>query len=285
MENKKLKDLLVRTISGAVLLLVVVGALMWSKWSAGALFTVIMLGGLVEFYRLCEKGGAKPMRFLGLAASLALFGLFFTVFILGIGKAAVGDLIPALLLYFILIVSSAFICELWRKSTTPIANIATTLMGVIYVAMPMAFVLFIPQMLTDSWSPMVMLAFISIIWINDVFAYLVGVSIGKHRLCERISPKKSWEGFFGGLIGAVGASLLYGHLFDGNIWVWGGLGLITSLTGVAGDLVESMFKREVNVKDSGNMIPGHGGFLDRFDALYMAVPFVYAYLLIVGEFL
>ncbi len=285
MENKKLKDLLVRTISGAVLLLVVVGALMWSKWSAGALFAVIMLGGLVEFYRLCEKGGVKPMRFLGLAASLALFGLFFTVFILGIGKSAVGDLIPALLLYFILIVSSAFICELWRKSTTPIANIATTLMGVIYVAMPMAFVLFIPQMLTDIWSPMVMLAFISIIWINDVFAYLVGVSIGKHRLCERISPKKSWEGFFGGLIGAVGASLLYGHLFDGNIWVWGGLGLITSLTGVAGDLVESMFKREVNVKDSGNMIPGHGGFLDRFDALYMAVPFVYVYLLIVGEFL
>ena len=283
--SDKLKNLLVRTISGAVLLLVVVGALVWSKWSAGALFAVIMLGGLLEFYRLCEKGGAKPMKFIGIAAAVSLFGLFFTVFIQGIGRAMVGDILPALLLYFILITTSTFICELWRKSSTPIANIATTLMGVIYVAIPMAFVLFIPQMLADNWSPMVMLAFISIIWVNDVFAYLVGVSIGKHRLCERISPKKSWEGFFGGLVGAVGASFLFAHLFDGNIWIWGGMGLITALTGVAGDLVESMFKREVDVKDSGAMIPGHGGFLDRFDALYMAVPFVYAYLLIVGRFL
>ena len=284
--SEKLKNLLVRTISGAVLLLVVVGALLWSKWSAGALFAVIMLGGLVEVYRLCRKRGVEPMSSIGIASSLAIFGIAFTVFQQwGIPATNVtGRIVLGLLLYVMLMIPSAFVCELWRKSATPIANIATTFMGVIYVALPMAMVLFIPQLLVGKWSGLAMLAFISIIWVNDVFAYLVGVSCGKHRLCERISPKKSWEGFFGGLIGAVGAAVLLGHLFDGNLLVWGGLGVVTVLAGVAGDLVESLMKREVEVKDSGKIIPGHGGMLDRFDALLVAVPFVFVYLLIVGTF-
>ena len=282
--EKKLQDLLVRTISGAVLLLVVVGALVWSKWSAGALFAVIMLGGLVEFYRLCRKKGVEPMSSVGVATSLAIFGLAFAVF-LQWGTPATemtARIVLGALLYAMLIVPTTFVCELWRKSATPIANIATTFMGVVYVALPMSAILFIPQLLVGKWSAWVMLAFISIIWINDVFAYLVGVSCGKHRLCERISPKKSWEGFFGGLVGAVGFAVLFGHLFGGNLFVWGGLGLVTALAGVAGDLVESLIKREVGVKDSGNMIPGHGGFLDRFDALYLAVPFALFYLIVIS---
>ena len=280
--SDKLKNLLVRTISGAVLLLVVVGALLWSKWSAGALFAVIMLGGLVEFYRLCRKANAEPMCSVGIATSLAIFGLAFAVFMQWGTPATetTARIVLGALLYMMLIVPTTFVCELWRKSATPIANIATTFMGVIYVALPMSAVLFIPQLLVGKWSAWAMLAFISIIWINDIFAYLVGVSCGKHRLCERISPKKSWEGFFGGLIGAVGAATLFGHLFDGNLFVWGGLGLVTALAGVAGDLVESLVKREVNVKDSGAMMPGHGGFLDRFDALYLAVPFALFYLVV-----
>ena len=282
--SEKFKNLLVRTLSGAVLLLVVVGALLWSKWSAGALFAVIMLGGLVEFYRLCRKKGVEPMSSVGVATSLAIFGLAFAVF-LQWGTPATdltGRIVLGALLYMMLIVPTAFVCELWRKSPTPIANIATTFMGIIYVALPMAMVLFIPQLLVGEWSGLAMLAFIGIIWVNDIFAYLVGVTLGKHRLCERISPKKSWEGFFGGLIGAVGASVLFGHLFGGNLLVWGGLGLVTALAGVAGDLVESLMKRDVGVKDSGAMMPGHGGFLDRFDALFLAVPFAFFYLMIVS---
>ena len=280
--SEKFKNLLVRTVSGAVLLLVVVGALLWSKWSAGALFAVIMLGGLVEFYRLCRKKGVEPMSSVGVATSLAIFGLAFAVF-LQWGTPATdltGRIVLGALLYTMLIVPTAFVCELWRKSPTPIANIATTFMGIIYVALPMAMVLFIPQLLVGKWSGLAMLAFIGIIWVNDIFAYLVGVTLGKHRLCERISPKKSWEGFFGGLIGAVGAAVLFGHLFGGNLLIWGGLGLVTALAGVAGDLVESLMKREVDVKDSGKMMPGHGGFLDRFDALYLAVPFALFYLIV-----
>ena len=153
-------------------------------------------------------------------------------------------------------------------------------MGVIYITLPMAILPFIPQLLVGKWSSWVMLAFIAIIWINDVFAYLVGITLGKHRLCERISPKKSWEGFFGGLIGAIGVSVLFGYFADGNLLVWGGLGFVTALTGVAGDLVESLIKREVDVKDSGDIMPGHGGFLDRFDALFISVPFAFVYLLL-----
>ena len=286
MENKKLKDLAVRTVSGVVMLLLFIGALIWSKWSAGALFAVIMVGGLVEFYRLCRKKGVEPMGSVGIATSLSIFALAFAVFMQW-GTPATENtarLVLGALLYTMLIVPTTFVCELWRKSPTPIANIATTFMGVIYVALPMAMLMFVPQLLVGQWSAWAMLAFVSIIWVNDVFAYLVGVTLGKHRLCERISPKKSWEGFFGGLIGAVGVAVLFGYLFEGNLLVWGGLGLVAALAGVAGDLVESLIKREVGVKDSGKMMPGHGGFLDRFDALYLSVPFVLIYLLLVGMF-
>ena len=280
--SEKFKNLLVRTISGVVLLLWVVGALVWSKWSTGALFAVIMVGGLLEFYRLCRKKGVEPMISVGVASSLAIFALAFAVFLQWGSPATetTARIVLGALLYIMLIVPTTFVCELWRKSPTPIANIATTFMGVIYVALPMAALLYIPQMLVGKWSAWAMMAFLSIIWINDIFAYLVGITLGKHRLCERISPKKSWEGFFGGLVGAVGAALLFGHLFEGNLLVWGGLGLVTALAGVAGDLVESLIKREVDVKDSGKMMPGHGGFLDRFDALFVAAPFALFYLIL-----
>ena len=277
-----MKELIVRTLSGVVLLLLVVGALVWSKWSAGALFAVILLGGLLEFYRLCRKKDVEPMTSVGVATSLAIFGLAFAVF-LQWGTPATettARIVLGALLYTMLIVPTTFVCELWRKSSTPIANIATTFMGVIYVALPMAMLLFIPQLLVGEWNPWAMMAFISIIWINDICAYLVGVTIGKHRLCERISPKKSWEGFFGGLVGAAGFAVLFGHLLGGNLLIWGGLGLVTALAGVAGDLIESLIKREVDVKDSGAMMPGHGGFLDRFDALFIATPFALFYLIV-----
>lgn len=284
MENKKLKELAVRTASGVVMLLLFVGALVWSKWSAGALFAVILIGGLFEFYRLCRKKGVQPMSSVGIATSLAIFALAFAVFMQWGSPATetTARIVLGALLYIMLIVPTTFVCELWRKSATPIANIATTFMGIIYVALPLAMLLYIPQMLVGKWSAWAMLAFVSIIWINDICAYLVGVSIGKHRLCERISPKKSWEGFFGGLAGAIGFAVLFGHLLGGNLVVWGGLGLVVALAGVAGDLIESLIKREVDVKDSGTMMPGHGGFLDRFDALFIATPFALFYLIVMS---
>jgi phosphatidate cytidylyltransferase len=186
-----------------------------------------------------------------------------------------------LVLYIILLLPLMFICELFRKSATPIANIATSLMGVIYVAMPLSLLLFIPLLLGNGeWKPWTLLFYIFIIWANDVFAYLFGITLGKHRLFERISPKKSWEGFVGGLIGAMGMGYLAATIMGGDHIEWIGMALIAAITGVFGDLVESLFKRSVDVKDSGQVIPGHGGWLDRFDALLLSVPFAFIYLVI-----
>ena len=284
MENKKFKDLAVRTASALVMLLVFVGAVLWSKWSALALFAVIMVGGLVEFYNLCRKKGYQPMYVLGILASVCLFGLIPIV----ATDTETGYWLALLAFVLLFILAPAiFMCEIWRKSETPIANIATTFMGVMYIALPMSLLIYIPQLLDKKadWNPWMLLAFMAIIWANDVFAYMVGIAFGKHRLCERISPKKSWEGFFGGLVGAVGLAVLFGYLTDGHMIRWGIMGLIAALTGVAGDLVESMLKREAGVKDSGKIMPGHGGFLDRFDALFISVPFVVLYLAVTAMFI
>jgi phosphatidate cytidylyltransferase len=141
--------------------------------------------------------------------------------------------------------------------------------------------LFIPLMLGEgTWKAEAFLFYLFIVWANDVFAYLVGMSIGKHRLCERISPKKSWEGFFGGIVGAIGMGAIGASVVGGDTIMWIGMAAIVALTGVIGDLVESMFKREAGIKDSGNILPGHGGMLDRFDAVLISSPFAFVYLLI-----
>ena len=140
--------------------------------------------------------------------------------------------------------------------------------------------MYIPLLLAgNKWQPWYFLFYLFIVWANDVFAYLVGVTMGKHRLCERISPKKSWEGFFGGILGAIGVGALGAYFLDGRYEIWISLAAIIAITGVLGDLVESMFKREAGVKDSGNIMPGHGGVLDRFDALLVSAPFAFIFVL------
>ena len=151
-----------------------------------------------------------------------------------------------------------------RNQSTPIANIAATFMGVIYAALPIALLFFVPLLLGGGvWSPWVMLGYVLIIWANDVFAYLVGCTIGRHRICERISPKKSWEGFFGGLLGAMAMGWVAATILEASVPMWVGLALVAAVSGVFGDLVESLMKRSVDVKDSGN-ISGYRGFLCNY---------------------
>ena len=279
-----MKNLMVRTLSGLVLVAVFVGAVLGSQWSFGALLLLILVGGQTEFYKLARETGLSPQRWMGLAVGVLLFALNFIVFRQFSRSVTdeAGGAVLYLLLYIGLLLPTLFVCELFRRSATPLANLGATLLGVLYVAVPLSLLLYVPVLAGDGvWRPETVLCYIFIIWANDVFAYLVGMSVGRHRLCERLSPKKSWEGFFGGIAGAVVMGIVAARVLDGNMWVWAGLALVAAVSGVLGDLVESMFKRAADVKDSGALIPGHGGVLDRFDAMLLSAPFVFVYMLFV----
>ena len=278
--NDKMKNLVIRGISGIGLIVVVFGAILWSQWSLGVLLLLMLVGGVVELYNLIEKQNLQPQRALGLIACVVLFGLNF---------ALVSDDIQVLyggakymipwMAFLLLLIPLMFICELYRKQANPAANIATSILPLFYVALPLSLLLYMPIIGREEWNPWVLIAYISIVWANDVFAYLFGIAFGRHRLFERLSPKKSWEGFFGGVAGAVVAALVVARLLGDAPMAWCGLAVVTVVTAVLGDLAESMFKRAAEVKDSGNLIPGHGGVLDRFDALLLSAPFVFVYMI------
>lgn len=285
--NDKLKNFIVRTLSGAVMLAVVLGAILASEWSFIALMAVITLGGIWEFYNFAQKAGYQPMKLLGLFGGMMIFAIAISLFVLFATKDSTKDSLFAIIfgmaiITLLLLVPLMFICELYRKSPTPIANIGSTLMGMLYVAFPLSLLILIPALLGNGvWNPWIVIFYIFIIWANDVFAYLFGITLGRHRLFERISPKKSWEGFFGGLLGAMAMGYVASLVLEANAMTWIGLALVAAIAGVFGDLVESLFKRSVNLKDSGNFIPGHGGWLDRFDALIFSAPFAFVYVIFI----
>ena len=276
-----MRNLIVRTISGVVLLGIVLGAAFGGKYAYGSFLLLIVVVGMWEFYNIATATGAKPHRTLGLAAGIVLFVTSFFVFE-GIvdmdGDPRSADMLIGGVLYFSALIPLCFIVELFQGSETPIRNVATTLMGIFYVAYPMALMLFIPWLILGEWRPEAFLFYLFIVWGNDVFAYLTGIAIGKHKMSPRISPKKSWEGFFGGIVGAMAMGAVGSYVVGGGLAMWLGLAAVVAITSVFGDLVESLFKREANIKDSGKIMPGHGGILDRFDALLISSPFAFAYL-------
>ena len=278
--TQKMRDLIVRGVSGAVMLVIVLGAILWSKWSLTMLLLAVACGCTWEFYNLAEKCGATPQRLLGCTLVILYFG---AVSLPHFGAMQQHTAYMELVIMLIG-VPLIFICELWRKEQKPLFNIAMTIVGASVSAVITTLLL---TMSIDSggYNPWILLGLLFTIWANDIFAYLVGMSIGRHKLFERISPKKSWEGFFGGVVAAIITACIIGHFQEQNIWVWAGFGLVASLSGVCGDLVESMIKREAGVKDSGSIMPGHGGWLDRFDALIMATPFIYVYLIAFSKYI
>ena len=147
-----------------------------------------------------------------------------------------------------------------------------TLIGIFYIVVPFLLINLM-RINNDSYWPV--LSIFILTWTSDTFAYLVGRKFGKHRLFERISPKKSWEGFFGGMIFSVIAGLTIAYFTGGDLFKYGIYGVVISTFGTLGDLVESMLKRSLKIKDSGTILPGHGGLLDRFDAVIFVIPIIY----------
>ena len=276
--SDKMRNFIVRTLSGAVLLAIVLGAAYGGAYAYGALMLFIIVVGMWEFFNIAAATGARPHRTMGITAGVVFF---LTCFIQWVNPMSVGlgaDLLIAGVLYFSVLLPLSFVVELFHDSETPVRNVATTLMAVFYVAYPISLMLFIPGLITGEWTAEAFLFYLFIVWGNDVFAYLTGVSIGKHKMAPRISPKKSWEGFIGGIVGALVMGAIGSFVVGGGLGLWLGLAVVVAVTSVFGDLVESMFKREANIKDSGNIIPGHGGILDRFDALLISTPFAFVYL-------
>ncbi len=270
-----MKTLLIRSASGTALLAVVAAATLANQWSFGALLLVVTIGCIYEFYRISRHGGHNPMEAMGIAAAISIFAFAFDGFFNS------SEWSIAISLFCIAIIPLIFIAEIFRNTGNPMVNIAITLMPLLYIAAPIALLSGIPiQICGGEWSPIVMLLYIIVVWSNDIFAYLMGVTCGKHLLCKHISPKKTWEGFFGGVIGSLLIAIAVAHLLTQDVAMWIGISIIASITGVLGDLVESSFKRSVEIKDSGSLMPGHGGWLDRFDSLILSAPFVFVYLLI-----
>ena len=280
--SDKLRNFLVRTASGAVLLGIVLAAAYGGKYAYGGFLLLIVVVGMLEFYNIAAATGARPRRTLGITAGVVLFitsYFLFDGYVSDMTSTFSVDMLIGGVLYFSVLIPMCFIVELFHEAETPLRNVATTLMGVCYVAYPMSLMLFIPLLITGEWAPEAFLFYLFIVWGNDVFAYLAGVTMGKHKMCPRISPKKSWEGFIGGIVGAMAMGAVGSYVVGGGLGMWLGLSLVVAVTSVFGDLVESMFKREADIKDSGNIMPGHGGMLDRFDALLISSPFAFVYLM------
>ena len=283
--SDKMRNLIVRTISGVVLLGVVLAAAYGGKYAYGAFLLLIVVVGMWEFYNIAAATGATPRRTLGLAAGIVHFVTAFVLFegFVDADTQGTGDGVHMLIggvLYFTALIPLCFVVELFFDSETPLRNVATTIMGIFYVAYPMSLMLFIPAFITTPWKPEAFLFYLFIVWGNDVFAYLTGIAFGKHKMAPRISPKKSWEGFFGGIAGALAMGAVGSYVVGGSLGMWLGLAAVVAITSVFGDLVESMFKREAGIKDSGKIMPGHGGMLDRFDALLISSPFAFVYLMV-----
>lgn len=280
MMNPKIKDILIRAASGVVMLVVMLTAMLWSTWSFAALLVAITAGVTWEHLRLSEHCGAQPQKVMAMGIALLVVAPFALLFDSEHAITEGVSLMFGMMFVVMIAMLMVLFVELFRQRETPIQNVGATILPALQVALPIAMLALLPA-LGEGYNAWRVVAFFSIIWANDVFAFLVGITLGRHRLCERISPKKSWEGFIGGIVAAMGVALLAAYLLDEDMAIWAGMGILTALAAVAGDLVESMFKRAAGVKDSGAIMPGHGGWFDRFDAVLMAAPVAVIYRLMI----
>ncbi|KQR71871.1 phosphatidate cytidylyltransferase [Pedobacter sp. Leaf176] len=264
-----------RAITAFFFTIVMLGSVFLGTYVFTAFFLILSVLSLFEFYKLIKNSGIRPHRNIGLAAGALIF-------LMAAGLHYLKYDVKYLLLCIPLIFS-VFITELYKKNKIPFANISYTFVGFVYVTFPFCF--FHALGFLNDWNEYNFhfpLAFLLMLWANDTGAYMFGVKYGKRKLFERHSPKKSWEGFFGGML--TSALVAYGISFlfkETTSTVWVGMAILIASFGTLGDLVESMLKRSLDTKDSGGLLPGHGGLLDRFDGLLLAAPVVYAYLYLI----
>jgi len=269
-----LNNFTVRTLSGAVYAAVVIGSILLGKVAFFALFAFISSYTLFEFYRLCSRGETKPQFVLGIITSLSVYVVTFLYNQNIIDSKFFFILIPLLIMIPIV--------EMLQDRSHNILNIVYTIFGIAYISIPFSFLNLIlspVKQTPDLYKPEIMIGLFVIIWASDAGAYLFGRMLGKHKLIPKISPNKTWEGAIGGTLFAILISTIFFSFFDyfNTINVIG-MTLITVVAGTFGDLTESLIKRFFDVKDSGKIMPGHGGLFDRFDSLLFAAPIYYIFI-------
>ncbi len=263
-----------RTITGTLFVLVIVGSIILGRYSFFVVFLGLTLATLYEFYRLTFKARVRPQHLYGLVLGAVIFTVNYLFAIGRLGNYIFLGLIPLVL--------SVFIIELFRNHQKPMHNIGYTLLGLIYIALPFSLLNYFALSYASyriGFQTSLLLGLIILTWANDTGAYAFGLSIGRNKMFPRISPKKSWEGLVGGIFTTLLTAWILSLFFiEISLFHWIAIGLITASMGVFGDLVESMFKRSIGVKDSGKFLPGHGGLLDRFDCILLSAPIVFVYL-------
>jgi len=264
-----MKELIVRAISGILYVSIILFTLFTSReWFIG-LFFILALITLNEFLKLHKTKGYNYYIILIVLFYFLSYKIYhlYAIYVLLIATLSVNLLLLA---------------DLFSTSKTLLFKYKKRLSSIFYISSGFVFLTLIP-FIGLNFIPQIIISIFILVWANDTFAYLVGVSIGKHKLMERISPKKTIEGFIGGLIGAIITSLIIFNYTDYySVFIWFVLAILVSVFGTLGDLIQSKFKRNAGVKDSGKLMPGHGGLYDRLDSVIYSSPFIYLFLQIIN---
>ena len=282
-----MNNFIVRTLTGVAFVAVLLASIVYSPFSFGALFAVVSALSTMEFCNIVNKqAGVHTNVFISILASLMLF---FAIFAYSCGYANAVLLMPSsVFLPYLLTIIYLLVSQLYSGRENALASWAFTMMGQLYVALPFALlncIAFVPypqSSMGTAYIFMYPLAVFLFLWSSDSGAYCVGSLLGRkipYRLFPSISPNKSWIGSIGGTLLAVGVGAIISR-FEPSLTLlqWMGFGLVVAIFGTWGDLVESQIKRQLGIKDSGNVLPGHGGMLDRFDSGLLAIPASLIYL-------
>jgi phosphatidate cytidylyltransferase len=269
--TKKFSNLPQRIATGLLGAAGIVFGIVYSEWTYLLVFFIICILSLREFYKLSGLDGMIPQKTFGTICGLTIFFLSFFI--------ERGSISYRYYFIFFPLLSCVYMIKLYKKfERKPFTNIAYTFLGIFYIAVPLAL-LNIAAFEEGTYHFEIIFGCLFILWATDTGAYFAGSLFGKRKLFERISPKKSWEGVIGGALLALAMTYGISYFFDLlAFWEWLSICIIIVIGGVYGDLIESLLKRSIEIKDSGNSLPGHGGFLDRFDGLFISAPFIVAFL-------